>query len=142
MQFSRMLSRVGVGGLLVMWVSILLPILSTAALSKKIKVISTDAGASLPVKDGHAEILNSSLEKYPELTLCARFLTHQFSIHSDRAQAQALISYGYFDLLGSFLARPCEQAYAGCTELYKDILSKNHNTWITGKVFGYLGKGW
>ena len=48
----------------------------------------------------------------------------------------------YFDMLGSFLARPCEQAYAGCTELYKDILSKNHNTWITGKVFGYLGKGW
>ena len=138
-----MLTRVGAGGLLVMLVSVLLPFLSTAALSKKIKVISTNAGASLPAKDGQAEILNSSLKKYPELTLCARFLTHQFSAHSgsDGWATQALISYGLFDLLGSFSALLCDQVYVGCTELLKDVLSKNHIKWITGKVFGYLGKG-
>ena len=54
----------------------------TATLSMKVKLISTDDGASLPAKDGRAEILNSSLMKYPE-TLCARFLTHQFYTHSD-----------------------------------------------------------
>ena len=46
---------------------------TTATLSMKMKVISTDAGASLPAKDGRAEILNSSLEKYSSLTVCARF---------------------------------------------------------------------
>ena len=45
----------------------------SAVLGMKMKVISTDAGASLPAKDGRAEILNSSLEKYSSLTVCARF---------------------------------------------------------------------
>ena len=141
MQFSRMLSRVDFGGLLVMWVSILLPIFSTAALSKKIKVISTDVGVSLPDKDGHAEILNSSLEKYPELTLCARLLTHSFSRTFYGWPTQALISYGSDPLLGSFVTRSCDQFYEGYTKVYRDLLSRNHIPWIAGKVFGYVGMG-
>ena len=133
-----MLTRVGAGGLLVMLVSVLLPFLSTAAISKKIGVISTDVGASLPAKYGQAEILNSSLEKYPELTLCARFLTHSF--FSDGWPTQALISYGSDNLLGSFVARPCDQVYVGCTKIYKDLVGKNQIPWIAGKVFGLIGK--
>ena len=42
------------------------------ALGKKMKVISTDAGALLPAKDGRAELMTSWLGEYSELTLCAR----------------------------------------------------------------------
>ena len=134
-----MLTRVGAGGLLVILVSVLLPFLSTAAISKKIGVISTDVGASLPAKAGQAELLNSSLEKYPELTICARFLTHYFS--SVGFPSQALISYGPENLLGSFVARSCDQVYVGCTRIYKDLLMKRDIPWIRGKVNGFLGMG-
>ena len=90
--------------------TILLPRLSLV-LSTKVKVISTDAGASLPAKDGRAEIMNSSLGKYPGVTLCARFLTHHFSTHPDGEPSQTLISYGYNALLTSFVARPCDLLY-------------------------------
>ena len=134
-----MLSRVVAGSLLAIWVSILLPFLSSAALSQKMKVISTDVGASLPAKAGQAELLNSSLEKYPELTICARFLTHYFS--SVGFPSQALISYGPENLLGSFVARSCDQVYVGCTRIYKDLLMKRDIPWIRGKVNGFLGMG-
>ena len=84
------------------------PFLSTLALSKKVKVISTDSGASLPAKDGQAELMNSSLVNYSEVTLCARFLTHHFSTHLDGSTTQTLISYWTHDLLSSFIARPCD----------------------------------
>ena len=86
----------------------LLPFLSVG-LSMKMKVISTDPGASLPAKDGGAELLNSSLGNFPEVTVCARFLTHHFSTHWDSWSSQALISSGGDALLGSYVAKPCEQ---------------------------------
>ena len=98
------------------------------------KVISTDAGASLPANNGRAEILNSSLVKYSDVTLCARFLTHHFSTHPDNSPLQTLISYGNADLLSSYVARPCDQKYQGCTEYYRDRLETQQ--WIRGKVFG------
>ena len=104
----------------------LLPHLS-AGLSTKMKVISTDAGASLPAKDGRAELLNSSLVKYPELTICARFLTHHFSTHPDGEPSQTLISYGQIDFLSSLVARPCDDYYQAdfCTHNFHnyDIFS-------------------
>ena len=115
----------------------LLPNLSLAV-SKKMKVISTDAGSSLLRREGQAEILNSSLVKYPEVTLCARFLTHHFSTHPEGWPTQSLISHGLDDLLGSYRAMPCDQYYTGCTQEYKDIFSENQLPWISGKVFGYL----
>ena len=39
---------------------------------KIFQVISTDPGASLPAKDGRAELMTSWLGEYSELTLCAR----------------------------------------------------------------------
>ena len=86
----------------------LLPFLSVV-LGTEMKVISTDGGASLPAKEGRAEMLNSSLGKYPEVTLCARFLTHHFSTHPDGEPIQTLISYGKNDFLSSLVARPCDQ---------------------------------
>ena len=51
----------------------LLTVLSTRALSTKMTVISTDAGASLPALSGRADILNSSLGKLnSSVTICAR----------------------------------------------------------------------
>ena len=100
-----------------------LPFLFTRALSKKMKVISTDPGAPLPATDGQAEILNSSLTKYPEVTICARYLTHHFSTHSDAEPTQTLISYGNNNFLSGLVARPCDQYYKAdiCTRL------GNHN---------------
>ena len=54
-------------------------LLSLLGLVRAIKVIST--AADLPLaKDGVAEILNSSLAGQDEVTVCLRFLTHQFSV--------------------------------------------------------------
>ena len=100
------------------------------------RVITTDGGASLPAKYGQAELLNSSLGKYPELTICARFLTHHFSTHSDGEPSQDLISYGKDSLLSSYVAGPCDQFYQGCTEDYREKVEGDQ--WIRGKVFGSL----
>ena len=84
-----------------------------------------------------AELLNSSLEKYPSLTVCARFLTHHFSPHRE-GPPQALLSYGRDDLLSSFVAMSCEGSYSGCTQEYRDMLSEKQVQWMSGKVFGYF----
>ena len=117
---------------------LLLPPLLSDSINAKMKVIYTDAGASLPAKDGRAEILNSSLLKYSEVTLCARFLTHHFSTHSDCWPSQTLINHGKDALLSSYVARPCDQMYSGCTQEYQDIFPKDDIQWIRGKIFGYL----
>ena len=102
------------------------------------KVISRDAGASLPRKEGRAEILNSSLVTFSSLTLCARFLTIHFSTDPEGLPTQSLISYGSDDLLGSYLAMSCDQSYPGCTQEYRDIFSASQLSWISGSVFGYF----
>ena len=108
----------------------------SVVLCQKVKVISRDGGASLPIKEGRAEILNSSLVNYSSVTVCARFLTHHFSTDPEGWQIQSLISYGWNILLGSYVAMPCEQSYTGCTQEYQDIFSENQLAWISGKVFG------
>ena len=101
-------------------------------------VISRDGGASQPLKEGGAEVVNSSLGRFPSLTVCARFLSHNFSPDPAGRPPQALISYGRDDLLSSFVAMSCEGSYPGCTGEYKDILRENKVQWISGKVFGHL----
>ena len=100
-------------------------------------MISTDARASLPAKDSRAEILNSSLAKYSEVTLCVRFLNYHFSTHPDSWPYQTLISYGNDGLLSSFLAVSCDEFYTGCTQKYKERFSNLDIQWIWGKVFGF-----
>ena len=102
------------------------------------KVISTDAGASLPAKDGQAEILNSSLMNYSSVTLCARFLTHQFSTQPDGYPFQTLITSGRNSLLSSYVSKPCDRLYRGCTDNYKDQVERQEHQWSQGKVFGDL----
>ena len=77
-------------------VDILIPLNSfylSVVLGQNMKVISTDAGASVPREEGRAEILNSSLVKYSSLTVCARFLTLHFTADPDGWPIQSLISY-------------------------------------------------
>ena len=56
-----------------------------------LKVLSTDPTNPLSLA-GSAEVLNSSLSGQEEVTLCARFLTHRFSIL--RSEWQVLLSIG------------------------------------------------
>ena len=56
-----------------------------------LKVLSTDLTNPLALT-GSAEVLNSSLAGQKEVTLCARFLTHQFSILL--SEWQVLLSKG------------------------------------------------
>ena len=81
------------------------------SLGLSMKVISTDAGASLPAKDGQAEILNSSLVKYSMVTVCARFLTHHFSTDPNSGPAQILLYYADHVLLSSYTTRSCDQYF-------------------------------
>ena len=95
-------------------------------MARSMKVISTNPGASQPRRESWAELMNSSLAKYPSVTVCARFLTHHFSPNiAGRPTPQSLISYGTNALLSSFLARPCDQTYTGCTQDYKKMFSRN-----------------
>ena len=100
----------------------------------KMKVISTDPGASLPAKDGRAELMNTSLVNISELTVCARFLTHHFSTPPDNYPFQTIISYGQDSLLCSYVGKSCDFFYQGCTENY--IEKFEGQQWIRGKVFG------
>ena len=51
---------------------VLLVISARPGLSEKMVMISTEVGASLPPRAGQAEILNSSLVKFNQVTVCAR----------------------------------------------------------------------
>ena len=126
--------RSGAGSLmmrLMLMSASLLPFLSVG-LSLKMTVISTDAGASLPAKYGQAELLNFSLGEYSEVTLCARFLTYHFSTPPDGVPFQTIIAYGTHQLLGSYVAKPCDQRYQGCTERYKEKLETQQ--WIQAET--------
>ena len=52
----------------------------SVVLGTEMRVISTDAVASLPSKEGRAEILNSSLDKFSSLTVCARYQSGSLSL--------------------------------------------------------------
>ena len=77
-------------------------------------------------------MLNSSLGKYSEVTLCARFLTYHFSTPPDGVPFQTIIAYGTHQLLGSYVAKPCDQRYQGCTERYKEKLETQQ--WIQAET--------
>ena len=103
---------------------------------RTIKLITTDPAVSLPDRAGGAELLNSSLEKYQEFTICLRLKTYQFSTYPDKESYQYIVSIknsGNF-MLGSYVALPCEQMYSGCTGTYQKQIS----SWKHGAVFGFL----
>ena len=103
---------------------------------RTLKLLSTDPAVSLPARAGSAELLNSSLEKYEEFTICLRLKTYQFSTYPDKENYQYIVSIknsGNF-MLGSYVALPCEQIYSGCTGTYR----KKIRAWKHGAVFGFL----
>ena len=121
--------------------SILLPLLTFLILLEccsclALPLISTDPAVSLPDRAGSAELLNSSLEKYQEFTICLRLKTYQFSTYPDKESYQYIVSIknsGNF-MLGSYTAVPCEQVYSGCTGTYQSKIP----AWSHGAVFGSL----
>ena len=122
--------------LLLLLVLVLVLVLVTRSSCRTVKMITTDPAVSLPGRAGSAELLNSSLEKYSEFTICLRLKTYQFSTYPDKESYQYIVSIknsGNF-MLGSYVALPCEQMYSGCTGTYQNKIS----SWKHGAVFGFL----
>ena len=118
--------------MLLLWLLLLaLTLCSREALS--VRVLKTDSTQFLPPLSGQADILNSGLSRYEEVTVCARFLTHQFNCHRAAYDYQGLITLAEFWLVGSYLALPCDWSYEGCT-LYKKSYIPG---WTHGTAFGY-----
>ena len=111
----------------------LLPLTLCSRAVLSLRVLQTDSTQSLPPLTGQADILNSGLAEYEEVTVCARFLTHQFNCHRAAYDYQGLITVAEFWLLGSYLALPCDWSYEGCT-LYKKSYIPG---WTHGTAFGY-----
>ena len=61
---------------------------SLLAMGSGMKVISSDWAQGVR---GRAEVVNSSLKSYEELTLCARVLTHQFRTVQQKAAFISLV---------------------------------------------------
>ena len=80
-------------------------------MARSMKVISTNPGASQPRRESWAELMNSSLAKYPSVTVCARFLTHHFSTDPNSGPAQILLYYADHVLLSSYTTRSCDQYF-------------------------------
>ena len=98
-----------------------------------VRVLKTDSSQFLPKLSDQADVLNSGLAGYEEVTVCARFLTHQFNCHKDAYDYQGLITVSEFWLLGSYLALPCDWYYDGCTVYKKSYIPG----WTHGTAFGY-----
>ena len=66
-------------------------------------ILSTNASKPVQNEGSHAEILNSSLERFDNFTLCARFLTFNFSVSSEICHQpnQYLFTYQQMSLLGN-----------------------------------------
>ena len=106
---------------------------------RAIRVVRTDPELQLPVRTGQAEVVNCSLEKYPDFTICARFRSHQFSWHKDTWAYHSVIVIPPKDwLIGAYVTHPCDDFYAGCTQRYKDI---HGSQWRHSGVVGYIGDG-
>ena len=106
-------------------------------LGQSIEMITTDPGRKLPDKGGYVELLNSSLKAYDSVTVCGRFVTHQFTVHPDTLTHQVLISVGKHYLLSGYVALPCGHVEPGCTKYNKDRV----RNWKYKKVLGYSNLG-
>ena len=98
-----------------------------------VRVLKTDSSQFLPKLSDQADVLNSGLAGYEEVTVCARFLTHQFNCHKEAYDYQGLITVSEFWLLGSYLALPCDWYYDGCTVYKKSYIPG----WTHGTALGY-----
>ena len=107
-------------------------------LGQSIEMITTDPGRMLPDKGGYVELLNSSLKAHDSVTVCGRFVTHQFTVHPDTLTHQVLLSVGKHYTISSYVALPCGHVEPGCTKYNKDRVGKD---WKYKKVLGYSNLG-
>ena len=108
--------------------------MSTVCSSEGIKVLTTDQDQELPDRFGQAELVNSSLHGLPEISICVRFKTFQFSTYLSPWYSQSVLTYGDTTPLYSYVATDCEEKFPGCTLRYKKWV-KN---WAHGRPFGYF----
>ena len=100
------------------------------------RVVTTDPSQFLPGLEGQAEVLNSDLSQYDEVTICVRFNTFQFNTHQEAYDYQGLLTLGAFWVLGTYTALPCDWDYEGCTVYKKSYIPG----WIHGTALGYYEK--
>ena len=102
----------------------IISILSTLQVSAGIKVLRTDPSLQLPDRFSEAELVNSSLINQPEITICLRFKTFQFSTHKQPWYAQSVLTYGDTATLYNYVGTDCEEKFPGCT-LREPLVSYN-----------------
>ena len=109
-------------------------ILSTLEVSEGIKVLTTDSNLVLPPRLGEAEIVNSSLYRKPEISICLRFKTFQYSNYGKPWYSQSVVTYGDTTTLYAYIGTDCEEKFQGCTLRYKTWV----DNWAHGRPFGYF----
>ena len=109
-------------------------VLTSVCQSEGIKVLTTDPSLVLPDRLGQVELLNSSLQGHPEVTICLRFRTFQFSTYRKPWYAQSVITYADSTTLYAYVATDCEDKFPGCNLRYKKLVAN----WAHGRVFGYF----
>ena len=109
----------------------------------RLRVVSTNSSAELAQRTGGAEVLNSSLHHSPELTLCTRFQTYQFTSPPGHYPIQVVLHLNIrLTLLACFVAVPCSvEGSEDCTGEMKGIQSSVPGGWRQGKVFGLSQSG-
>jgi hypothetical protein len=79
--------------------------------SEKIKVLKTTRDLSKFEPTSGGELKFSSLHELEELTICARFMTYQFSTHLYALPFHSLLQYEGITLLGSYVMLPPPSMY-------------------------------
>ena len=115
-------------------VGIFLVLLSSVSQSEGLKVLTTNPSLMLPDRFGQVELVNSSLQGRPEVTICVRFRTFQFSTYGKPWYAQSVITYADSTTLYAYVATDCEDKFPGCNLRYKKLVAH----WAHGRVFGYF----
>ena len=114
--------------------SLLFIVILTSNLADCLKVLTTEPSLVLPHRLGQVELLNSSLVKQAELTICLRFLTFRFSTYGQPWYAQSVLTYGDKTILYAYVAEDCEAKFPGCTQRYQAWVEN----WAHGRPFGYF----
>ena len=123
-----------------MWWKLFFLLILVSSVSCGLRVVSTNSSAELPHRTGEAEVLNSSLHHYQELTLCSRFKTYHFTTNTGSFPFQVVLHLNKrLTFLACFVAVPCSvegREDTDCTQQVKRIHSNVPGGWKQGKVFG------
>ena len=76
------------------------------SVTEQIKVLKTPGDLSTFRPDTGAELGSSSLSGQEDVTICARFVTYQFTTHLYKSPLQVVLQLGAVTLLGSYTMLP------------------------------------